>query len=123
MSVLVADPMSILQWGVVVGFATYAIAQTIAWREGPFAIFEKWRNYLEDHSGTETTLDGEVRSSSSLTRLFQCPYCLGVWVAFFLTFLTPFSGFGIFLFCWWVAVGVQAFMQNVTDYFEKQKDR
>lgn len=103
---------------VLLGLASYAIAQTIAWREGAFGVFEKLRDSLTERGGMEiyTPANGEEserRPASHLARLVSCPYCIGFWVSLFLalplvTIYPPYSALVIGAAGW----GVQVFLQS-----------
>ena len=64
------------------GLACYRLARLITKEAGPFDVF----HYLRSAVGVyDYGADG--RPQSTLGKLFDCPYCTGVWVALILAIL------------------------------------
>lgn len=91
------------------GLACYRLARLITKESGPFDVF----HYLRSAVGVyDFGADG--RPQSSLGKLFDCPYCTGVWVALILALLPKCKMQQLFIS--WVAVaGIQTALQNWTD--------
>ena len=61
--------------------ATFRLSKMITREDGFMNIFSRLRNYL----GRNATIQDEYQPvRQSLAELFNCPYCLGVWIAGFL---------------------------------------
>jgi len=66
---------------VLAAFATFRLSRMFTWEDGPFGIFLRFRGFLGRHVGE--TKYGIIWT---LAELFNCPYCLGVWLVFFMFF-------------------------------------
>lgn len=101
------------------GLATYALAQTIAYRDGPFDLLLRLRTALgaydvQTYQSPDPFADPYMRPRRSTGRLIECPYCIGVWIALLLataTWWPPIDPLAWFI-GWWATVGVQAFLQS-----------
>ncbi len=90
-------------------FTIYRLAQLIAWDDGPDKLFFNIRTAANElasiHGGRWENLDEAL----------NCPYCLGVWLAFVIVFFVKYpTRIGDFILCWLGLAGVQAFLQGLT---------
>lgn len=62
------------------GLATWRIASLLVREEGPFHVFEKFREW----SGIRHGLDGEIEliPPNLLAGILSCVWCCSIWVAF-----------------------------------------
>jgi hypothetical protein len=63
---------------VIAALAVYRLAYMIAMEDGPFAIFSRFRLWL----GRNAADRPEHGIAWTLAELFNCPHCLGIWLAF-----------------------------------------
>jgi hypothetical protein len=91
------------------GLACYRLARLITKEAGPFDVFHHLRSAVGVY---DYGADG--RSQSTLNKLFDCPYCTGVWVALLLT-LCPEWQVKKFIVSWLAVAGFQAALQNWTE--------
>lgn len=70
------DPLRLL----LAAFATYRLAGLFSLDDGPYMIFARLRKFL----GAKAAGKSECSTWHSLALLFQCPFCLGVWIAIFM---------------------------------------
>lgn len=91
----------ILRWVLAV-FATYRVARMLTLEEGPFSLFDRFRDAITD----------ATRADSWLSRGVACPYCAGWWVAFLLM-LYVWNGLNLFeAFILWASIaGGAAYLQ------------
>ncbi len=61
---------------VVMALATYRVAWMMAGERGPLDLFERWRDYLSHKFPLRA--DG---TQHWIELGFNCPYCLGFWIA------------------------------------------
>ena len=60
------------------GLSLYRISRLIARENGPFDVLAKFRQYL----GKQATIQDKFASiRQTIAELFNCPYCLAVWIA------------------------------------------
>lgn len=113
--------MALLSKVLIVGLAAYATGQTVAWREGPWSIFENLRNHYirlggtEMHRTFESAEEGEVeveRYASARARMLTCPYCAAMYAGLFFALLSKPKDVGTFLLTWFGGMGVQVFLQS-----------
>jgi len=90
--------------------AVYRLAWMFTREDGPFALFDKFRMWLGKHATEGKGLGW------TLAELFNCPHCLGLWLAFLLSpaVLWPSKGIDIVLVILAVA-GLQSFMTGRND--------
>jgi hypothetical protein len=90
-------------------FAAYRLARMITLEEGPFEAFLRLRERLGVYDRAE---NGQPRTS--LGRLFECPYCMGVWASMILAlFIFRPSAFGDGVLIVLGMAGIQAFIQGI----------
>lgn len=96
-----------VRW-VLAAFAVYRLSQLVAEDEGPADLILKIRTWAGCYDRGE---DGRPRTS--LGRLLECPYCLGVWFALaaLAVVLVP-TLIGDCLLAWWGLAGVQAYLED-----------
>ena len=94
----------------------YRLAQFIVYDEGPWSIGDKIRTRA---GGYDRKADGLARTS--LGRLINCPYCVGIYAALVSaalvasTFLpSPFSHVGLSLLAIGGIAGGQAFLESIS---------
>lgn len=90
------------------GLAAYRIAQLITIDEGPWAIFQRLRDWAgvsdRNQHGQPMTLRG---------RLFGCPYCIGLYVSFALAPLALWASLiGDLVLLAFGLAGLQAYLQG-----------
>lgn len=91
------------------GLACYRLARLITKEAGPFDMF----HHLRSAAGVyDYGADG--RPQSTLGKLFDCPYCTGVWVALILVLLPRCKVQKLFV-SWLAVCGVQTALQNWSD--------
>lgn len=106
----------------IVGLLAFGVGQTVALREGPLSIFEKWRDYWVERGGFEIyesplgVHHNEKRPKSIIARMFACPYCIGAWSAGFAALLVATNLWNYILIAG-AGIGVQVLLQNLADYF------
>jgi len=90
--------------------AIYRLAWMLTKEDGPFMLFDKFRKWL----GKRVTKD--MGLGWTLAELFNCPHCLGLWLAILLSpaILWPSRGMDIVLVILAVA-GLQSFMTGRND--------
>ena len=85
---------------ILLSLANYRLSKLITTESGPFEMFSKLRSYL----GRQATIEDEYQPArQTIAELFNCPYCIGVWLAGILyvfrkplkTFIVVFSISGI----------------------------
>lgn len=111
--------MRLLIKAVVAGLGAYAIGQTVAWREGPWSIFEKLReHYIREGTEMHTVFDDPAeepqqveRWKSARARMLTCPYCMGMWAGLFMSLLIAKSPKEL-LIVWFGGTGVQVYLQS-----------
>lgn len=93
--------------------AAYRIAQLFVVDDGPGEVFLNLRAYF----GKKAAQNEEKGLWYFLAELFNCPYCLGVWIALPLGILAgyPTLAGDIFL-VWFGLAGAQAFLQSAFDH-------
>lgn len=77
--------MSLVLRVVLAILSTYRIAELIAVDDGPFDIFKKIRCLYND---------GSQGIKLSFSKLVNCPFCIGVWIAFVISFVVLFPSIG-----------------------------
>ncbi len=107
-------------WGlltrlVLATLATYRMAQLVSLDDGPLDLFAHLRGLTcYDHNGKARTGKGW----ESLSKLVNCPYCLGVWFGALFTVATMFSvSFDLWtaLVFWLAIAGGQSALQAIAD--------
>lgn len=95
---------------ILASFATYRLAELFCIDDGPFLIFKRFRQVL----GMKAAGKSSRNIWYSLALLFQCPFCLGVWIAAFMLIPIYFQNIisDIFLFAFAIS-GAQAFLETV----------
>lgn len=78
--------MTILIRLVLAVLTVYRLANLFALDVGPFAILERFRHWLGRLAAREVVGLGDARHQVkgwrwSLSELFNCPFCLGLWLA------------------------------------------
>jgi len=92
---------------------TYRIAELITIDEGPGAIFDSFRRYL----GRRASVTGS-KIIRELALLFQCPFCIGVWIGAISSFLVFFpSAVGDGVLVVGGIVGAQALFSSIGGRF------
>lgn len=91
--------------------ATYRLAQLIAFDDGPYHVFDKFRKELGRRAAPEQALQ-IVGIWTNLAELFTCPYCLGIWFALPFVFLVGFVNVTGFILLWLGIAGGQAVLQG-----------
>jgi len=94
-----------------VALAVHRLAWMFTREDGPFGIFDGLRMQLG-----KRVVEGEHGLAWTLAELFNCPHCLGLWLAFLLSpaVLWPSKGIDIVLVILAVA-GLQSFMTGRND--------
>jgi hypothetical protein len=96
---------TLLVWLVLLTFVTFRIGWMLARDDGPFAIFDTWRKGLEARAG-ESKVTGWAWT---ISELFHCPICLGIWISAILLIFVPLPFFTKVIL--WLAVsGLQSFL-------------
>jgi len=100
---------------VIAVLASYRLAFMLAFEDGPLSVFATLRGL------TVYDRKGNARSGvvwESLTELFLCPYCLGVWCSALMTLLvTPLSAFSFVL--WLGIAGGQSALHYILHDLKK----
>lgn len=91
------------------GLACYRLTRLITREAGPFDVFHRLRSAVGAY---DYGADG--RPQSTLGKLFDCPYCAGVWVAL-LILLCPEWQVKKILISWLAVAGAQAALQAATE--------
>jgi isoprenylcysteine carboxyl methyltransferase (ICMT) family protein YpbQ len=94
--------MDILLFLVAYGLACYRITQLIVLEDGPFNLSIHTRALLIRNAHRNFIIN-------MFAELFQCKYCMGIWVAFLL-FLLPFPIALVF-----AIAGVQSLIETILD--------
>jgi hypothetical protein len=61
--------------------AVYRVAWIITREDGPFGVFEGFRLWLGKRAAAEKDQHDGRSLSWTIAELFNCPHCLGVWLA------------------------------------------
>jgi hypothetical protein len=95
-----------------VALSVYRLAWMFTKEDGPFNVFERVRCWL----GKQAAQKQERRLAWTLAELFNCPHCLGLWLAILAApaILWPSRGTDIILVILAVA-GLQSFMTGRSD--------
>ena len=96
---------TLLVWLVLLTFVTFRVSWMIARDDGPFAIFYIMRKALESRTGKSKATGW----AWTLSELFHCPLCLGIWVSAILLVFVPLP-FGIKVIMWLAVSGLQSFL-------------
>jgi hypothetical protein len=98
-------------------FICYRLSRLVTVDEGPFYTFERIRIKTglwaarERQEGTS-----KLRPLGSLAELFQCPHCIGVWIAFLLTvILFDLSSLEEVFLIWLSIAGGQSFLEDLAN--------
>ena len=91
------------------GLACYRLARLITKEAGPFDVFHHLRASVGVY---DYGADG--RPQSMLGKLFDCPYCTGVWVALILVLL-PECKLQRWFVSWLAVAAAQTALQNWTE--------
>jgi hypothetical protein len=91
------------------GLACYRLARIITKEAGPFDAFHQLRSAVGVYD-----FGANGQPQSTLGKLFDCPYCTGVWVALILVLLPKCKAQKLLIY-WLAVAGVQAALQNWTD--------
>lgn len=90
------------------GLACYRLSRLITKEVGPFDIF----HYLRSAVGVyDYGADGRPKTLTG--KLFDCPYCTGVWVALILVLLPNWKVTRLFV-SWLAVCGIQTALQSWT---------
>jgi hypothetical protein len=93
---------------ILLSFVCYRLAQLFVFDEGPFSTFHQLRVKVGAYD-----LGDNGKARTGLGRAFNCPYCLGIWIALPLAFYA--TGIQWSILVWWVGIaGGQAFLQGLT---------
>jgi len=103
---------------VVVGvFAVFRVAELFSIDDGPYGIFKRIREYA-----------GRKAISSKfwfeVAEMVNCPYCVGIWIAFFLSILISIMGkmnLIHFLIIWMAIAGGQSFLWSLIKNGEREE--
>lgn len=96
------------------GFAVYRLTTLFVFDEGPFDIFENIRVQIDVKSENEGGL-----IFKQLNGIFSCPYCMGVWIALFVTiglwvfFPNYFPNLFFGILTWLGLAGFQSILQDI----------
>lgn len=90
------------------GLACYRLAKMITKESGPLDMFHHLRSYAGVYD-----LAADGRPQGVFGKLFECPYCVGVWVAAILMLL-PKHKVTDMLVGWLAVAGLQAFLQELS---------
>ena len=94
---------------ILAAFATYRLAQLVAFDAGPAYAFQKLRNYINFRYTTERGIWENIDEG------INCPYCLGIYfAALCLVLVLKPTRLGDFLLWWGAIAGAQTFMQELT---------
>lgn len=89
----------------------FRLAQLITMDKGPFLVFERLRQRVEQHTAIRQGFFWR-----SLADGVSCPYCMGLYVGIFCTILVLFpSWLGDLFLLLFGLVGLQAFLQGVSN--------
>lgn len=91
---------------ILAAFATFRVAEMISIDEGALSVFLKFRIAVGVYDIGE---NGEPRTNAA--RLVNCPYCVGVWIAFIMALCIDLTQ--TFLLTWLAICGMQAFVQTI----------
>lgn len=94
---------------VILVLACYRLAQFVAFDDAPFGLMLKLRQYF----GKRASKNGQYSLFWSLAELVNCPFCVGIWIAFPLTFMLFPSNLLYFLLYWLAIAGGQAFLESI----------
>lgn len=108
------DSLSILRL-ILAALACFRLAQLITLDKGPFLIFERLRLRVENYIAAS-----EKRKKSyfwkSVADGTSCPYCLGFYTSLLCILLALFpTRAGDLFLLWFGVMGLQAFLQGLTD--------
>jgi hypothetical protein len=88
--------------------ACYRLARLFSQEDGPFDTFD----WMREEAGCYT-YGADGRPATSLGRLLECPFCLGIWFALFCTLLVwKRTGFSDAMLLWLGIAGGQTFLQE-----------
>ncbi len=92
---------------ILASFACYRLSELITVDDGPGDVFRWLRVWLGAYD-----LDEDGQPKSSIGRAIICPYCVGIYLAFFLA--SAVGPLDWYLLLWWLAIaGGQAFLQGI----------
>lgn len=91
--------------------ATYRLARLLPYDDGPFFVFGRIRDYIEQKAMEEGNRLGRW---ANLYAFVTCPYCCGLYAAFFVAALVFWNNFYGNLFILILAIaGGQSFLQSL----------
>ena len=91
--------------------AVYRLARMISLEDGPLDIFVDFRTWVGVYDYSENGLPGSMAA-----RLFSCPLCVGVWLAFPAMVMATFPVGDSFIIVIWLAIaGIQTFLQRISE--------
>lgn len=95
---------------VVLGFAVYRLTQFWVFDDAPFYLMKDLHAWL----GKKAAGKSEKNLMYNIAGLFDCPYCMGVWVTemFLLFALLPSKAGGIIILLFGIS-GLQSFLETI----------
>ena len=88
-------------------FSCLRITQLVVVDEGPYGVFLAIRK----RAGVNASDGGKVWNN--IAELLHCPYCMGIWVAFFLALMLGPSNLFEFILLWFGIAGGQAILEEM----------
>lgn len=101
--------ISLLIWSTLSGFAVFRVAQLFVMDAGPFSLFKRFRQFM----GRQAAKDQGPGLRWTIAELFQCTYCLGLWLAVIPAVFLANSPPEFFLL-WFAIAGIQTYLQHAT---------
>lgn len=98
---------------VLIAFGVFRTAEALTLDDGPFGVFLRWRILVGVYDR-----DATGQPAKELGRLFECPYCVGMWlsllgaVGWFYLYHFPFAVSKFFL-VWLAIAGMQSALQTM----------
>jgi hypothetical protein len=101
---------------VVISLVVFTLTVLLKDTEGPFDLFQKFKNILVGSEGHERAF---------FIKLFSCPWCLGTWISAVVTLLyciTSKSTFPTFIAYWLASIGITGLLYAMLYSFVKDTE-
>lgn len=97
-----------LSWIAIVGLASFRLTKLISKEAGPWDVFMVFRSWAGVYD-----IGPDKKPMGFLGKMIECPFCLGIWISFFL-WLLPEGMFRRYFVGFLAVAGIQTILQAAT---------